>query len=118
MFDEQAQPSGLGAQAERRRSQRNSVSAAVDVAWHTQDGIYMRKRAHAEDISAHGALLGLEHGLSNRAVIALSRNGGKNRAIANVVRCGPPRPDGSVPVAVELTYPSEAFWGSVSWSGV
>jgi len=103
---------------ERRRSQRIPMVKPVEVAWHTEEGIYVKKKAQTEEVSAHGALLRAEHDLPVRGVIALKHGTATNWAMAQVARCCPARPDGQTQVAVELTVPSEAFWGVLFWSGV
>ena len=106
------------ARLERRRSQRIPMVKPVEVAWHTEEGIYVKKQAQTEEVSAHGALLRAEHDLPVRGVIALKQGTATNWAMAQVARCCPARPDGQTLVAVELTVPSEAFWGVLFWSGV
>ncbi len=106
------------ARLERRRSQRIPMVKPVEVAWHTEEGIYVKARAQTEEVSAHGALLRAEHDLPVRGVVALKQGTATNWAMARVARCCPTRPDGQTQVAVELTVPSEAFWGAWFWSGV
>ena len=103
---------------ERRRSQRIPMVKPIEVAWHTEEGIYVKKQAQTEEVSAHGALLRAEQDLPVRGVIALKHGTATNWAMAQVARCCPARPDGQAQVAVELTVPSEAFWGVLFWSGV
>lgn len=104
--------------AERRRSQRIPSVAPVKVAWHTQDGTFAKEQAETEDISEHGALLRMKHGFLVREVVVLSRDRATDWTMARVMRCGPPRPEGWIPVAVELAVPSQTFWGALSWSGM
>ncbi len=52
----------------------------VEVAWHTEEGIYVKKQAHTEEVSAHGALPRAEHDLPVRGVIALKQGTATNWA--------------------------------------
>ncbi len=103
---------------ERRRSQRIPIVKPVEVAWHAEDGTYVTEQAETVDVSAHGGLLRMKHGLPLRQVVELIRGRDEDRSLARVIRCGPSRPDGWTPVAVELAVPKETFWGVWSWSGV
>ena len=108
----------LPSQAERRRSQRIQIVTPVEVASHTEEGIYIRESAKTETVSAHGALLRMEHELPVRRIIALRCSAETNWAMARVMRCDSPRPEGWRPVALELAVPDGAFWGTLFWSGV
>lgn len=102
--------------SERRRSQRIPVTKSLVVGWDKGDGIYVRKKARTENVSGHGALLRLEHTLPLHMIVALDHAG--SATVARVVRCEPPKAEGWAPVAVELAYPSQAFWGTLFWSGL
>lgn len=97
---------------DRRRSQRVPASHAVEVAWHRTDGTYTRQEAETADISPHGALLRMKHGLLVREVVMVRHGVTSEWSIARVMRCGPRCPEGWTPVGVELAVPSEGFWGS------
>jgi hypothetical protein len=111
-------PETLRSQAERRRSQRLQVVKPVEVAWHTEEGVYIRKPAQSDTLSAHGALLRMEGDFPVREMIAVRRTAETHWAMARVLRCDPPRPEGWRLVAVELMVPDGAFWGAVFWAGV
>jgi len=98
--------------AERRRSQRISLTLPVCLAWEKGDGIYVRENAHTENISTHGALLRMEHALSLHSAVTVDRGG--RVTVARVVRCGLPGAEGWRPVGVELVYPNEVFWFETS----
>jgi len=84
----------------------------VEVAWHKADGTYTQQQAETEDVSPHGALLRMKHGLLVREVVVVRSGAAGDWSIARVMRCGPRRPEGWTPVGVELAVPSEGFWGS------
>ena len=107
-------PKGKG----RRRSQRFYLLIPLEVMWATKENAQIKEPAETEEVNAHGALLRAEHDLPVRGVIALKQGTATNWAMARVARCCPARPDGQTQVAVELTVPSEAFWGVLFWSGV
>ncbi len=118
MTDLQPKGETLPLQGERRKSQRIPAVARVEVAWHAEDGTYVTQQAETVDVSAHGGLLRMKHELPLRQVVELIRGRDEDRSLARVIRCGPARPDGWTPVAVELAVPKETFWGVWSWSGV
>ena len=103
----------MPAKLERRRSQRIPMVKRVEVAWHAEDGTYVTEQAETVDVSSHGGLLRMKHELPLRQVVELIRGRDEDRALARVIRCGPARPDGWTPVAVELAVPSYAFWGVI-----
>lgn len=118
MLTRQVKSATLPLKAERRRSPRVGAVRSVEVAWHTEDGKYLKEHAETEVVSAHGGLLWMEHQLSLRQVVQLTLDRQANWTLARVKRIGDPTPGGRVPVAVELAGPSETFWGVLSWSGV
>lgn len=95
---------------ERRRSQRIGRVVPVEVAGISKAGGYFREQAQAEAVSAHGALLRIRTVPLKRRALEITRTGANNWTLARVIRIRGRRPDGSIPVAVELDVPSRVFW--------
>lgn len=95
---------------ERRRSRRLKVVAPLTVTWYDQDQAHWSEYGETQDVSFHGALLRLRRSLTPGQVVRLKHNCAVDEGmLAQVVRCGPPRPGGWSSVAVKLAVPGNGF---------
>ncbi len=99
------------AASDRRRSQRVLLVLNVDVTWVSKDGIRVRESAETEVVSQHGAMLKMETKLSIGSQLELTRSSIGKAVKARVVGTSNPGQDGMARVAVELSLPSDNFWG-------
>jgi hypothetical protein len=100
-----------GSESDRRRSTRVLLVMPVDVGWTSKDGLQVQEHAETEVVSQHGAMLRMGSRLPVGVHVELRRPASGQSAKARVVGVGNPSPDGLARVAVELTTPSDAFWG-------
>jgi len=100
-----------GSESDRRRSTRVLLVMPVDVAWTSKDGLQVQEHAETEVVSQHGAMLRMGTRLPVGVQLELRRTASGKSSKARVVGVGNPSPDGLARVAVELTSPSDAFWG-------
>ena len=107
----QATKTGSGSESDRRRSTRVLLVMPVDVAWTSKDGLQVQEHAETEVVSQHGAMLRMSTRLPVGVQLELRRPASGMSGKARVVGVGNPSPDGMARVAVELTMPSDAFWG-------
>ncbi len=103
--------SSTGGESDRRRSTRVLLVIPVDVAWTSKDGLSVQEHAETEVVSQHGAMLRMGTRLPVGVQVELRRPANGLSGKARVVGVGNPSPDGMARVAVELTVPSDAFWG-------
>lgn len=107
----QTAPKPSGNEGDRRRSTRVLLVIAVDVSWTSKDGLQVQEHAETEVVSLHGAMLRMSTRLPVGVQVEVRRPANGQTAKARVVGVGNPSPDGLARVAVELTVPSDAFWG-------
>lgn len=115
MTDSPLPPALPPSDADRRRSGRVYVVMPVTVTWTNRAGMRLREHGETQVISRHGALLrvllSLKASVPLNTEVQLSRPASSEAARARVVWAGDLRPDGTVLVGVELTAPTETFWG-------
>lgn len=99
------------AESDRRRSTRVLLVIPVEVAWTSKDGLQVQEHAETEVVSQHGALLRMGTRLAPGTQLDLRRPNTGHASKAKVVGVGNPSSDGLARVAVELTSPSDSFWG-------
>lgn len=104
-------PGGGAESGDRRRSTRVLLVMPVDVAWTSKEGLQVQEHAETEVVSQHGAMLRMSTRLPVGVQLELRRPASGMSGKARVVGVGNPSPDGMARVAVELTVPSDAFWG-------
>ncbi|MGH9814638.1 MAG: PilZ domain-containing protein [Candidatus Acidiferrales bacterium] len=107
----QTAPKPSGNEGDRRRSTRVLLVIAVDVSWTSKDGLQVQEHAETEVVSQHGAMLRMSTRLPVGMQVEVRRPANGQATKARVVGVGNPSPDGMARVAVELTVPSDAFWG-------
>ena len=100
----------MPAKTERRRSKRIHLVTPVELAWHTENGAYVREHVETEEVSIDGALLRMDHELPIRHVVELTCIDSASWTLARVIRTGAPPVEGWTPVAVELAVPCRTFW--------
>jgi len=81
------------------------------VEWRRKDGLRVRESAETEVVSAHGALLRMNVQIRPKTEVILKELTTHQTVPARIVRVDPPAQDGIARIAVELTTPSETFWG-------
>ena len=101
--------------SDRRRSRRTPFTRKLEIAWNLGSGVYIRRIARTQTVSAHGALLLMDSPPPEREPIALKV--GPATTMGRVVCSFPPQPDGHVPVAIELSVPNQTIWGAVLSEG-
>jgi len=96
----------------KRRSRRFPFLSAVEATWQDPTGKVFREEAKATEVNAHGGLLEMKNYPAVGTQIELTNLFSRESAYARIV--GARRsPEGRlIGVAVELTIPSETFWGS------
>jgi hypothetical protein len=107
----QALPKNSTGENERRRSTRVLLVIPVEVAWTTREGSGCSEKAETEVVSQHGAMLRMPTRLAPGTKLRINRQANQQSCEARVVGVGNPSPDGLARVAVEMTVPSDAFWG-------
>ncbi len=103
----QTQPFAVG----QRRSQRVLLAIPLEVAWTRQDGVRVIEHAQTEIVNRHGALLHVETPIPTATQVKLLRPHQGLSTPARVVGKYPSQQDGLSRIAVELSVPSEQFWG-------
>ncbi len=100
------------AAAGKRRSRRFPFQSIVEATWQEPDGKVFREQAKATEVNAHGGLLEMKNYPAVTTQIELTNLVSRESAYARIM--GARRnPEGRlVGVAIELTVPSETFWGS------
>jgi hypothetical protein len=100
------------ATATKRRSRRFPFQSIVEATWQEPNGKLFREEAKATEVNAHGGLLEMKNYPAVGTQIELTNLITRESAYARII--GARRsPEGRlVGVAVELTVPSETFWGS------
>ncbi len=96
---------------EQRRSQRALLVIPLEVAWTGQDGLQVIEHAQTEIVNRHGALLHVETPIPLATQVKLLRPRQGLSTPARVVGKHPHQQDGLSRIAVELSMPSEEFWG-------
>ena len=96
---------------EQRRSQRVLLVIPLEVAWTRQDGVRVIEHAQTEIVNRHGALLHVETPIPIATQVKLLRPRQGLSTPARVVDKYPHQQDGLSRIAVELSVPSEKFWG-------
>ena len=100
------------AAATKRRSRRFPFQSIVEATWQEPNGKLFREEAKATEVNAHGGLLEMKNYPAVGTQIELTNLITRESAYARII--GARRsPEGRlIGVAVELTVPSETFWGS------
>ena len=100
-----------------RRSQRVPLVTSVGVVWEAPNKYgYRQEPAETLVVSAHGALLRIQHDLPIRQLVEVSRVN-EFDSLALVVESGLPSETGWRQVAIELAVPNESLWGRASGAG-
>ncbi|HKW61882.1 MAG TPA: hypothetical protein VJN89_04995 [Candidatus Acidoferrum sp.] len=96
----------------KRRSRRFPFQSIVEATWQEANGKLFREEAKATEVNAHGGLLEMKNYPAVGIQIELTNLVTRESAYARII--GARRsPEGRlIGVAVELTVPSETFWGS------
>jgi len=96
----------------KRRSRRFPFLSVVEATWQEPNGKLFREEAKATEVNAHGGLLEMHNYPAIGTQIELTNLVSRESAYARII--GARRsPEGRlIGVAVELTVPSETFWGS------
>ncbi len=103
-------PSPAGG-VERRRSQRLSLTIPMEVSWTGEEGAAVNEPAETEVLNAHGALLRTKPHFPIPLLIKLRCQRTGMSTEARVVGFQEPSPEGMLRMAVELSSPSQSFWG-------
>lgn len=98
-------------ESDRRRSARVMLVVQVEVKWMTKDGPWVQEHAETEIVSQHGAMLKMKSRLHPGVQIEIRRPSVGLSVKGKVVGVGNPSTDGLARVAVEITTPSDSFWG-------
>lgn len=100
------------ARTTKRRSRRFPFQSIVEATWHEPNGKLFREEAKATEVNAHGGLLEMKTYPAVDTQIELTNLATRESAYARIIgaRRSPERR--LIGVAVELTVPSETFWGS------
>ncbi|MGH9862554.1 MAG: hypothetical protein ACRD35_03945 [Candidatus Acidiferrales bacterium] len=96
---------------DKRRSQRVLLVIHLEIIWTTSQGVRVQESAATEVIGAYGALVRLKTRLPLGTEVQLRRAKIQEPASARVTYHGPAGPDGLARLGLELTVPSEQFWG-------
>jgi len=104
-------PKNSTGESERRRSTRVLLVIPVEVAWTSREGQGCTEKAETEVVSQHGAMLRMPTRLAPGTKLRIDRQANRQSCEARVVGVGNPSPDGLARVAVEMTVPSDTFWG-------
>ncbi len=97
--------------SERRRGQRVLLIVPVEITWETKDGLRVKEHGETEVVSQHGAMLKLGTKLLVGSQLEISRPALGKTVQARVVGTSNAGADGLARVAIELSSPSENFWG-------
>lgn len=95
---------------QERRSPRILWRTPVFVIWEAQAGMKVREQAETEIVNAHGALLRLQGPLPSGKALQLL-NPQNHQSLAARVVWRDPGPGEETRMGVELSPPSETFWG-------
>ena len=100
------------ATAGKRRSRRFPFQSLVEATWQEPSGKVFREQAKATEVNAHGGLLEMKNYPAIGTQIELTNLLSRESAYARIM--GARRsPEGRlIGVAIELTVPSDTFWGS------
>jgi hypothetical protein len=98
-------------EAGRRRSDRFAVLVPVEVRWEQQDGLRFQENAHAREVSGNGGLLEMRNYPVVGTRVELKNLLSSETTQAKVVATRRSRDGAALGVAVELSAPSETFWG-------
>lgn len=98
---------------EHRRSQRALLRIPITVSWTPPAGqATVRESTQTEVVSAHGALIRLRQALARDTRLEIIHQRTQQLAFGRVVWVGQPdTADEPYPVGVELSVPSQQFWG-------
>src|SRR5579871_1029782 len=99
------------ARVEHRRSKRYHVSIPAEVKWHGSGGVSMKEKAHAEEVNAHGGLLRMNVYPDVGAAVELSNVDSAELVEGRVLAMRGSTADMAQGIVVELSVPSETFWG-------
>lgn len=96
-----------------RRSQRYLLRIPISVSWTPPAGqATVKESAETEVVSAHGALIRLRQPLARDTRLQIMHKRTEESTLARVVWVGEPENlDDPFPVGVELSVPTETFWG-------
>ena len=99
------------ARVENRRSKRFPLAVTAEMKWHGPGGIRIKGNAQAEEVNAHGGLLRMKTYPKVRDIIELTNLVSAESVEARVVAMRGSSADAPQGIAVELSVPSETFWG-------
>lgn len=96
-----------------RRSQRVPLRIPISVRWAPPGSpATVKESTETEVVSAHGALIRLHPALARKSRIEITHQHTQQSASARVAWVGEPDKRGELfPVGVELSVPSQTFWG-------
>jgi len=100
-----------GSKAERRKSHRFPVSIPMEASWRRSDGTTIKAEASAKQVNSQGGLLQMETYPEMGSRITLINLISAETAEARVLATPSSREGVSDGIIVELTMPSETFWG-------
>jgi len=112
MTIDNATTNSCAARVEHRRSKRYLVGVSAEVKWHGPDGVRMKEKAHAEEVSAHGGLLRMNTYPNLGAIIELRNVVSAESVEGRVLAMRGSTADAVQGIVVELCVPSETFWGT------
>jgi hypothetical protein len=100
------------ATATKRRSRRFPFQSIVEATWQEPNGKLFREEAKATEVNAHGGLLEMKNYPAVGTQIELTNLVTRESASARIIGARRSSEGRLIGVAVELTVPSETFWGS------
>jgi hypothetical protein len=96
----------------KRRSRRFPFQSIVEATWQEPNGKLFREQAKATEVNAHGGLLEMKNYPAVGTQIELTNLLSRESAYALIKGARRNAEGRLIGVAVELTVPSETFWGS------
>lgn len=100
-----------GSKVERRKSQRFPVAVPVEASWRSDDGKATKENAIGRHVNAQGGMLEMLHYPEIGSRVTLTNFFSAETAEARVLATPHSREGVSHGIVVELTAPSETFWG-------
>jgi hypothetical protein len=100
-----------GTSAERRKSRRFPVVIPIEVSWRGKDGISVKEEAVARQVNANGGFVKMSNYPDLGSRVTLANFLSAQTAEARVLAAPESRQGVANGIVVELTAPSESFWG-------
>jgi hypothetical protein len=100
-----------GSKTERRKSPRFTVNVPIEVSWHRPDGTTEKRDATAKSVNAQGGLLHMEQYPEMGGRVTLVNLVSAETSEARVLATPSSREGVADGIMIELTVPSETFWG-------